>query len=136
MALDLYLQKDSSIPKTLENRFLAFEDDGYFGFLCFPYFEEISRETGKEIIPWDDAFFDGKDLDLFDRMIEQVRRELKQKPDVWEEFIGTIIHKGERKIEKRYSTVHEAEMEAILLKLEKAVSKAKRKNLGIFFFGD
>ncbi len=135
MALDLYLQKDSSLPETGENRFLSFEEDGCFSFLG-SFLDEVSKKTGQKIVPWDDAFFYGKDLDLFSRMIEKVRKEISQKPDVWEEFIGTIVHKGERKVEKIYSTVHKNELESILTKLEKAINKAKKENIGIFFFGD
>jgi len=136
MALDLYLQKDASIPKSLKNNFLSFEDDeGYLGFL-YPFFEVIANKTG-QLIKTDDAFFQGADLNLFYEMIEQARRALTSKPDVWDEHTGTVFYKGVRKkTEKIYSTVQKSELEDILSKLERAVSEAKNKNIGIFFFGD
>ena len=104
MALDLYLQTDASLPTTLENRFLSFEDDGYFWFL-YPFLQNISKQTNKEIGPCEDSFFHGQDLDLFNQMIEQVRKEIASKPVIWEEYIGTVIFKGERKVKKIYSSV-------------------------------
>ena len=135
MALDLYLQKDVSLPETAENRFLSFEDDAYFWFL-YEFFEVISKQTNQTIDLCEDAFFKDEDLKLFYRMIENVRREIAQKPESWEEFIGTVVHKGERKVEKIHSTVEKGKLEAILTKLEKAINEAKKKNKGIFFFGD
>jgi len=137
MALDVYLQADANFPKTTENRFLEFEEDGYYWFL-HSYFKDLSKQTDQVIDYCEDAFFNGKDLELFNQMIEQVRTEIAQKPDTWEEFIGTIIHQGRGKAngEKFYSTVHKTELQWILAKLEKAVAKAKKQNLGIFFFGD
>ena len=135
MALDVYLQKDNSLPEICENRFLSFEDDGYFWFL-YPFFESISKQTNQKIDRCEDAFFKGKDLDLFDKMIEQAKEVIIQKPDIWQEFIGTVVHKGERKVEKIYSTVHKKELESMLIKLEKATIKAKKNEIGIFFFGD
>lgn len=136
MALDVYLQKDASLPETGEIRFLSFEDDGYFWFL-YLFFEELTKHTDQVIYLSEDAFFKGKDLDLFSRIVKQVGEEIKQKPDVWEEFIGTIIYKRERKKpEKIYSTVVKKELESILKRLERTVNKAKKQNIGIFFFGD
>lgn len=136
MALDLYLQKDASIPKSSEDQLLSFKDDGYFWFL-YPFFDVIAKKTDQLIELYDDAFFDGDDLNSFDEMIAQVRSELALKPDVWEEHIGTIIHKDVgKKPEKIYSTVQKSELIGLLVTLEKAVIKAKRKNTGIFFFGD
>lgn len=136
MALDVYLQKDASLPKSGENRFLSFEDDGYYWFL-YEFFEDISKQSNQIIDRCEDAFFIGKDLDLFSRMIESVRKAILEKPNVWEEFIGTTIEKGVRtKVEKIYSTVHKKELESILAKLETAVGKAKEENIGILFFGD
>lgn len=137
MALDLYLQKDASIPKSLKNNFLSFEDEeGYFWFL-YPFFEVIAKKTGQSIETDDNAFFQGADLNLFYEMIEQARRELTSKPDVWDELTRTIFYKGVRKKpEKIYSTVQKSELEDVLSKLERAVSEAKNKNIGIFFFGD
>ena len=101
MALDLYLQKDASIPKSLKNNFLSFEDnEGYLGFL-YPFFEVIANKTGQLIKTDDDAFFQGADLNLFYEMIEQARRALTSKPDVWDEHIGTIIYKGVRKKQRK-----------------------------------
>jgi len=34
-------------------------------------------------------------------MIEQARRALTSKPDVWDEHIGTIIYKGVRKKQRK-----------------------------------
>lgn len=135
MALDLYLQTDASLPTTSQNSFLSFEDDGYFGFL-YPFFQNISKQTNKEIELYEDSFFHGQELDLFSQMIDQVREEISSKPIIWEEFTGTIVYKGERKVEKIYSTVEKCELEMILLKLEKALTEAKSRNIGIFFFGD
>ena len=138
MALDVYLQKDASFPETSENRFLEFEDDGYYWFL-YSFFKDLSKQTDQVIDRCEDAFFNGKDLELFNQMIDHVRNEIAEKPDIWEEFIGTIIHqniRGKGKAEKQYSTVHKTELQWILAKLEKAVAKAKKQNLGIFFFGD
>jgi non-homologous end joining protein Ku len=138
MALDVYLQADSSLPKTTENRFLELEEDGYYCFLQ-SFFKELSKQTDQVIDYCEDAFFDGKDLELFNQMIEQVKTEISRKPDTWEEFIGTIIHeniRGKEKAKKQYSIVHKKELQSILATLEKAVAKAKKQNLGIFFFGD
>ena len=136
MALDLYLQKDSSFPKTLENHFLAFEDDGYFWFLYSPFFEEISAATGQSIDLYDGGFFDGEYLELFQRLIENIRTNLKEKPEFWEECTGTIVYQGEGKVEKMFSTVIKSRLEEILSTLETAVGEAKRQNIGILFYGD
>ena len=136
MALDLYLQKDASLPHSSENHFLAFEDDGYFWFLYSPFFEEVTKETGRAIDLYDGGFFDGEDLDLFDRLIEQIRSQIKEKPELWQECTGTIIYQGEAKVEKMYSPVTKKRLEAILLTLEAAINEAKEKNIGIFFLGD
>jgi len=138
MALDLYLQKDANIPDSLKNRFIEFEEDGYYCFL-HSFFKDLSKQTDQVIDYCEDAFFNGKDLELFNQMIEKVRTEIVQKPDTWEEYIGTIIHeniRGKGKAQKFYSTVHKKELQSILTKLEKTVAKAKKQNLGIFFFGD
>lgn len=136
MALDLYLQKDSNSPKSLDNHFLAFEDDGYFWFLYSPFFEEISAATGQAIDLYDGGFFEGRDLDLFSLTIADVRDALKEKPDLWEECTGTIVYQGEGKVEKLYSTVIKSRLEEILSTLETAVGEAKKQNLGILFYGD
>lgn len=136
MALDLYLQQDASLPETSENHFLAFEDDGYFWFLYAPFFEEVARETGRAIDLYDGGFFDGEDLDLFHRLLESVRAQIKEKPDMWQECTGTIVYQGEGKVGKMFSTVIKKRLEAILFRLENAINEAKNKNLGIYFLGD
>jgi len=135
MALDLYLQKDASLPETSENHFLAFEDNGYFWFL-HEFFADLTNETGRMIDLYDDTFFEGGNLDLLERTVKDARKVISEKPDVWEEFIGTIVYKGERKVEKRFSTVYRKELSMILDKLEQGIIEAKKKNLGIFFLGD
>ena len=137
MALDLYLQKDASFPPTnIDGHFLAFDDDGYFWFLYSPFFEEVAKETGRAIDLYDGGFFHGSDLDLFGRLIAQVREQLKEKPDVWKECTGTIVYQDEGKVEKSYSTVVKSRLEEILSKLEQAIGEAKNKNIGIYFYGD
>lgn len=137
MALDLYLQKDMTPPKTADNRFLSFEDDGYFWFLYHPFFEELNKQSAQIIDPSDDAFFEGESLDLLSRTVERAKKAISQQSDIWEEFIGTIVEKSNgTKVIKRYSTVHRKELESILTKLENAVNEAKDKHIGILFFGD
>lgn len=135
MALDIYLQKDASPPETAENHRLSLEDDGYFWFL-YSVFEDISKETDQVIDLYEDAFFDGENLALLDRMVARARNEIAQKPDVWKEFTGTVVDQDKNKIEKLYSTVHKNELETILTKLEKAVGEAREQNVGMFFLGD
>lgn len=136
MALDLYIQKDASLPESFDNCFLQIEDDGYYYFLQ-PFFEDLEKKTNQIIDIPEDAFFDGEDLDLLRQSIQKAKLHLADKPDSWEEFIGTTISSGERKKpEKIYSTVHKKILEKMLIKLEKAISKAKKEGLGIFFFGD
>ena len=138
MALDVYLQSDANPPETTENLFLSFEDDGYFWFL-HSFFEDISKQTGQVIDLCEDAFFDGENLELFNQMIERVRKETAQKTDLWSEFTGTIVHQDkdkEERVEKMFSTVHKKKLNSILEKLEKAVGEARQKNTGIFFCGD
>ena len=119
MALDVYLQKDKSLPKTSEHRFLSFEDDGYFWFLS-DFFKDLEKKTEQAINLYDDAFFEGENLDLLNQTIQKAKTAISQKPEIWEEFIGTIVHKGEGKIEKRFSTVHKKKLDAVLEKLKKS----------------
>ena len=135
MALDAYLQEDKNFPKTRENCFISFEDDGYYWFL-FEFFKDLANQTGQMIDLYNDAFFEDRNLDLLNQTIQRAKTEILNKPEAWEEFIGTIVHKGEGKAEKRFSVVHKKELEIILAKLEKAIIKAKARNLGLFFFGD
>jgi hypothetical protein len=136
MALDVYLgKKDVSLPKSFGDCVLQFEDDGYYWFL-YSFFEDLEKQTGQMIDLYEGAFFNEANLDLLHKTIQQVKNQISQKPDFWKEFIGTIIHPGERKVEKRYSTVHKKKLESILAKLENAVIEAKEKRIGILFFGD
>ena len=85
----------------------------------------------------DGAFFKGENLDLLYETIQRAKKAILQKPDLWEELIGTTFENGVRtKVLEIRSTVHKKELESILAKLEKAVNKAKEKNIGILFFGD
>ncbi len=137
MAIGIYIQKDASIPQSFDDCFLQLDgDDGYYWFL-YSFFENLAKQTGQMIDLSDDAFFNGVNLDLLNQTIQQAKSQISQQPNVWEEFIGTIIHKEHRtRVEKLYSTVHKKKLESILAKLENAVVEAKEKGLGVFFFGD
>ncbi len=137
MAIGIYIQKDTSIPQLFDNCFLQLDgDDGYYWFL-YSFFESLAKQTGQMIDLSDDAFFHGVNLDLLNQTIQQARNQISHKLDVWEEFIGTILHKENRtRVEKLYSTVHKKKFEFILAKLENAIAEAKAKGMGIFFFGD
>jgi len=136
MALDVYLQENAGIPKKFDDCFLQFEDDRCYWFL-YEFFEDLAKQSGQMIDLYDGAFFKGEHLELLNQTVQQGKEVISQKPDVWEEFIGTTFEKGVRtKVKKIYSTVHRKELESILAKLEKAISKAKEKNIGILFFGD
>lgn len=70
MALDIYLQKDTSSPENFDNCFLQFEDDGYYWFL-YNFFEDLEKQTGQMIELCDDAFFEGNNLDLLNQTISE-----------------------------------------------------------------
>jgi hypothetical protein len=135
MALDVYLQKDAKPPETAENHRLSLEDNGCFWFL-YSVFEDISKETDQVFDLYEDAFFDGENLALLDRMVARARTAIAEKPEVWKEFTGTVVHQDKNKIEKLYSTVRKTELEALLVKFEKAVGEARERNVGMFFLGD
>lgn len=136
MSLDIYLQKENKLLETSDNLFLSLEDDGYHWFL-YEFFEDLAKQSGQMIDLYDDAFFKGESLDLLNQTIQQAKEAISQKPEVWDEFIGTTLKKGGRtKVERIYSTVCKKNLEVILITLEKAITKAKEKNLGILFIGD
>ncbi len=136
MALDVYLQKDAGVPKTFDDCFLQFEDDGYYWFL-HAFFEELGEQSGQMIDLYDGAFFNDGNLDLLNLTIQRAKKAILQKPELWQEFTGTTFEKGERtKVKEMFSIVYKNELESILAKLEKAVGKAKEKDSGILFFGD
>ena len=93
MALDVYIQKDASAPESYDDCFLQFEDDGYYWFL-FPFFENLAKKTSQMIDLYNDAFFNGENLDILSQTIQDIKQEILQKPVVWEEFIGTTFEKG------------------------------------------
>lgn len=136
MALDVYLQNEIGIPKSFNSCFLQFDDDGKYWFL-YEFFEDLAEQSGQMIDLYDGAFFKGEHLDLLNQTIQRAKEAILQKPESWEECIGTTFEKGiKTKVEKIFSTVHKKELEAILAKLEKAIREAKEKNIGILFFGD
>ena len=139
MALDVYLQKDNNLPHVggEQKHIISFEDDGYFSFL-YDLFKELETKTGQVIETYEDAFFSGELLDSLTETVFKAKDLVSQQPEVWEEFIGTILHdvKGKDKIEKIYTTVYKEKLMLKLEQLENAIKEAKEKNLGIFFFGD
>jgi hypothetical protein len=136
MALDVYLQKKPSPPEVFNSCFLQFQDDGYYWFL-YDFFDKLAEQSGQMIDLYDGAFFKGENLDLLNQTINQAKKAISNKPDSWEELIGTTFEKGiKTKVEKMYSTVYKKELESILSKLENAISTAKEKDLGVCFFGD
>jgi hypothetical protein len=138
VSLDVYLQKDATLPRTGGDSKLVvkFEDDGYYWFL-YPLFKRLEQKADKTIELYEDAFFSGDSLNLLNMTVCEAIMLISYQAEIWEECVGTIVYVGKRKIEKKkYSTVRKETLELMLINLKDAIKEAKDRNLGIFFFGD
>ncbi|HEV3146083.1 MAG TPA: hypothetical protein VGZ47_19505 [Gemmataceae bacterium] len=111
---------------------LWLDSDGYYWYL-HPLFEKLRDETGEYVDLYGDAWFDGDNLEAFQRMLEQARNLVSQEPESWQVHTGTQIQPEHKEL---YAEVTKERFLELLSSLNKIANRAKELGRRVVCFGD
>src|SRR5260221_400897 len=89
MSLDIGLA-ESKVTQPYPSMRVSFDDDGYYWF-CYPYFEDLARQTGELIDLYGGAWFSGTQLEELDRTLTLIVEKARAMPNEWDECIGQSL---------------------------------------------
>jgi hypothetical protein len=136
MSLDFGLA-DAKTAKSYPAMKLSLVDDGYYWF-CYPFFEELAKQTGEMIDLYDGAWFSGVKLNDLQQTLAAIRSKGLSMPEEWQQFIGHTI--GSALVPTAptpvYADVHRERLLAFIDKLSEMVGEAQTANKWIACLGD
>jgi hypothetical protein len=116
---------------------LSLDDDGRYWF-CFPFFEELAKQTGEMIDLYDGAWFDGVKLSELRLTLAAIRTEALTMPEEWQQCTGHTI--GSALVPTPpipvYSAVRREELLEFIEKLDEMAIHANIANKWIACLGD
>jgi hypothetical protein len=101
-------------------------------FFLYPSFLRLRDQTGELVDPQTDAFFDKVTLDELQRCLTESRQRVLAEPNDWEQHVGTWTPTGE----PRHERTSQAAVLELLDRLDRAVLRARKEGLGLFFKGE
>jgi len=105
---------------------------GVIYFFLYPAFLRLHDQTGELVDPQVDAFFDGANLEVLQRFLNESRDRVLAEPNDWEQHVATSLPSGEA----RYERTSRAAVLDVLDRLERALLLAREQGLGLFFMGE
>jgi hypothetical protein len=136
MSLDIGLA-DAKVTQPYPSMRISFDDDGYYWF-CYPYFEDLARQTGEMIDLYGGAWFSGAQLEELDRTLTLILRKARTMPRQWDVCIGQSLGSQLAPTPSTpvYSTVLREQLLSLLAQLAGLVNEAKRDGIWIACLGD
>lgn len=116
---------------------LSFDDDGYYWF-CYPFFEELARQTGQMIDLNDGAWFSGSKLDDLLRTLTRIVERAREMPRAWDQCVGYSIgsHIAPTPPLPIHKPVNRDALLSLVTQFMELVNEAKHRGLWIACLGD
>jgi len=96
----------------------------------YPFFDNLKDKTEQMIDLYGDSYFFGRNLEGFQRKIQDIRKSIENKPAKWR------VEIGREKREYLFNLVEKEKFKLLLKNLLRVIEIAKEEDKGLLFIGD